>query len=200
MGERQRLAREMHDVLAHSLSGLVLNLESARLLAERDSVEPEMRASIDRAHRLAKTGLVEARRAISMLRGDDLPGPQRLASLAAEFEDDSGVTCSFDVKGTERDVGSDGALTLYRVAQEALTNTRKHARAQRVELHLAYEPSGTRLTIEDIAIDGDGDRPPPADGTGYGLTGMRERAALLGGTLTAEPTDAGFRVELWVPV
>lgn len=198
IGERQRLAREMHDVLAHSLSGLLLNLESARLLAERDSVDPEVLATIERAHRLAKTGLQEARRAISMLRGDELPGPQRLAALAAEFEDDSGVTCTFDVNGTERELDSDGRLTLYRVAQEALTNARKHARAQRVELHLAYEQSGTRLTIEDVGIDGEG-RPPPGDGTGYGLTGMRERAALLGGTLTAGPTDAGFRVELWVP-
>ncbi len=198
LGERQRLAREMHDVLAHSLSGLVLNLESARLLAERDSVDPEVVATIDRAHHLAKTGLQEARRAISMLRGDELPGPQRLAALAAEFEDDSGVKCTLDVTGSERELDSDGRLTLYRVAQEALTNTRKHARAQRVELHLAYEVDGTRLTIEDVGANGDG-RPPPGDGTGYGLTGMRERAALLGGTLTAEPTDAGFRVELWVP-
>jgi len=200
LGERQRLAREMHDVLAHSLSGLVLNLESARLLAERDGAEPEVMVSIDRAHHLAKNGLQEARRAIRMLRGDEVPGPQRLAALAAEFEDDSGVKCTFDMVGPERDLGSDGRLTLYRVAQEALTNARKHAHAQRVELFLAYEPTGTRLTVEDIAIGDDGDRSPEGDGAGYGLTGMRERAALLGGTLTAEPTEAGFRVELWVPV
>jgi signal transduction histidine kinase len=102
------------------------------------------------------------------------------------------------VTGEDRELGSDGRLTLYRVAQEALTNIRKHAQAERVELHLAYEPSGTRLTVEDF--EGDGARPPPADGTGYGLTGMRERAELLGGTLTAGPTGEGFRVELWVPV
>ncbi|MBV9411969.1 MAG: sensor histidine kinase [Acidimicrobiia bacterium] len=197
LGERQRLAREMHDVLAHSLSGLVLNLEGARLLAERDSVEPEVQDAIERAHRLAKTGLQEARRAIGMLRDDELPGPGALTALAQQFEDDTGVACTVDVSGTEHDLGSDGRLTLYRVAQEALTNTRKHARPERVELHLAYENAGTRLTVEDVASDGD--RPPPGDGTGYGLTGMRERAALLGGTLTAGPTAAGFRVELWVP-
>jgi signal transduction histidine kinase len=178
----------------------VLNLESARLLAERDGAEPEVMVSIDRAHHLAKNGLQEARRAIRMLRGDEVPGPQRLAALAAEFEDDSGVKCTFDMVGPERDLGSDGRLTLYRVAQEALTNARKHAHAQRVELFLAYEPTGTRLTVEDIAIGDDGDRSQEGDGAGYGLTGMRERAALLGGTLTAEPTEAGFRVELWVPV
>ena len=83
------------------------------------------------------------------------------------------------------------------MTQEALTNIRKHARAGRVEVRLAYEPSGTRLTIEDF--DSCGERPAPDDGTGYGLTGMRERAELLGGTLTAGPTGGGFLVELWVP-
>ena len=96
LAERQRLAREMHDVLAHSLSGLVLNLEGARLLAERGGADPQVSDAIDRAHRLAQTGLEEARRAIGMLRDDALPGPDRLADLAAEFEADSGVACKLD--------------------------------------------------------------------------------------------------------
>jgi signal transduction histidine kinase len=187
----------MHDVLAHSLSGLVLNLEGARLLAGQGSADPQVGDAIDRAHRLARTGLEEARRAIGMLRDDALPGPERLADLAAEFEGDSGVACHVAVTGDERDLGTDGRLTLYRVAQEALTNIRKHARADRAEIRLAYEPTGTRLTIEDF--DGCGEPPAPSDGTGYGLTGMRERAELLGGTLTAEPTENGFQVQLWVP-
>jgi signal transduction histidine kinase len=199
LGERQRLAREMHDVLAHSLSGLVLNLEGARLLAARDAQDAELTHSIERAHRLAKTGLQEARRAIGMLRGDELPGPHGLATLAAEFEDDTGVACTFAVDGEERELGSDARLTLYRVAQEALTNIRKHARAERVAVRLAYEQSGIRLTIENVSTSGDGDRPLSTAGSGYGLTGMRERAALLGGTLTAGPTESGFRVELWAP-
>ena len=198
LAERQRLAREMHDVLAHSLSGLVLNLEGARLLAAQGGADSQVGEAIDRAHRLAKTGLEEARRAIGMLRDDALPGPERLADLAAEFEADTGVPCKVAVTGdSERDLGTDGRLTFYRVAQEALTNIRKHAHADRVEIRLAYEPSGTRLTIEDFGSCRD--RPAPADGTGYGLTGMRERAELLGGTLTAGPTGGGFLVELWVP-
>jgi signal transduction histidine kinase len=197
LGERQRLAREMHDVLAHSLSGLVLNLEGARLLAARGETDPGVTDAIGRAHRLAKTGLEEARRAIGLLRDGALPGPQRLAELAAEFEHDSGVACTFTATGDDHGLGSDGKLTFYRVAQEALTNIRKHACPDRVEVRLAYEPAGTRLTIEDFR-KGD-HRPPPGDGTGYGLTGMRERAALLDGTLTAGPTAQGFRVELWVP-
>jgi signal transduction histidine kinase len=197
MSERQRLAREMHDVLAHSLSGLVLNLEGARLLADRDDASPEVRDAIRRAQRLAKTGLQEARRAIGMLRDDELPGPHGLAALAAEFEGDSGASCHLAVTGDERGLGSNGRLTLYRVAQEALTNIRKHARPEHVAMQLAYEPAGVRLTIEDIGANGA--RPARGNGSGYGLTRMRERAALLGGTLNAGPTATGFRVELWVP-
>lgn len=197
LAERQRLAREMHDVLAHTLSGLVLNLESARLLASRDHGTPAVGAAIDRANQLAKTGLDEAKRAIGMLRGDALPGPDRLAGLTAEFEATSGVACTLSVEGDERELGSDGRLTLYRVAQEALTNIRKHARAERVDVRLAFEDRGARLTIENV--EAPGERPPAQNGTGYGLTGMRERAELLGGTLHAGPTARGFRVELWVP-
>jgi signal transduction histidine kinase len=197
LGERQRLAREMHDVLAHSLSGLVLNLEGARLIAARDGAGPDVADAIGRAHRLAKTGLEEARRAIGMLRDDALPGPDRLADLARQFEEDTGVTCRIAVDGDARELGSDARLTLYRVAQEALTNIRKHACAERVEISLAYEPGRAGLTVEDFERpDGHG---PPGGGTGYGLTGMRERAELLGGTLTAGPTATGFRVEVWVP-
>jgi len=198
LAERQRLAREMHDVLAHSLSGLVLNLEGARLLAAQGGADSQVAEAIDRAHRLAKTGLEEARRAIGMLRDDALPGPERLADLAAEFEAGTGVPCKVAVTGGSKPgLGTDGRLTFYRVTQEALTNIRKHAHADRVEIRLAYEPSGARLTIEDFGSCRD--RPAPADGTGYGLTGMRDRADLLGGTLTAGPTSGGFLVELWVP-
>ena len=197
LAERQRLTREMHDVLAHSLSGLVLNLEGAKLLAGQGGADPQVSQAIDRAHRLARTGLEEARRAIGLLRGDALLGPHRLADLAAEFTADSGIPCTFSVTGDESELPTDGRLTCYRVAQEALTNVRKHARADVVEMRLAYEPSGTRLTIQDSSARGE--PPAPSDGTGYGLTGMRERAALLGGTLKAGPANDGFRVELWMP-
>ncbi|HLY35886.1 MAG TPA: ATP-binding protein, partial [Candidatus Limnocylindria bacterium] len=160
------------------------------------------------AHRLARTGLAEARRAIGMLRGDALPGPERLDDLAAEFEADSGVACTVAVTGAERDLSANGRLTFYRVAQEALTNVRKHAIADRVEIRLDYATSGARLVVEDftrrdqLAPPGVGlaDGAGGANGSGYGLTGMRERAELLGGSLTAGPTDTGYRVDLWVPL
>ena len=197
LAERQRLAREMHDVLAHSLSGLVLNLEGAMLLVGQGGADAQVSDAIRRAHRLARTGLQEARRAIGTLRDDALPGPGRLAGLAAEFEADTGVPCQVTVTGAEAELGTDARLTVYRVAQEALTNIRKHAQASRVEIRLAYEPCGTRLIIEDTGRHSK--RPAPGEGTGYGLTGMRERAELLGGSLAAGPTDCGFRVELQVP-
>jgi signal transduction histidine kinase len=197
LGERQRLAREMHDVLAHSLSGLALQLESARLLAEQSQARPDLTDAVKQAHRLAKAGLEEARRAIGLLRDDELPGPERLPALAGSFERDTGTACTLEVSGPERPLGSEARLTLYRVAQEALSNVRKHAAPDRVELHLAYEPGGTRLSVEDFSANGHA--VPSEGGEGFGLTGMRERAELLGGELTATVTASGFRVDLWVP-
>ncbi len=196
LAERQRLAREMHDVLAHSLSGLLLQLEGARMLVAGDPADPRLPAVIDRAHHLARTGLEEARGAIGTLRDDDLPGPERLAGLATRFARDQGLPCDFEVSGEPRPLGSEARLALYRVAQEALTNVARHATPSRVSLRLAYEPSATRLTVEDI---GPAPGPSPDKSHGYGLTGMRERAELLGGTLTAGATGRGFRVELAVP-
>jgi signal transduction histidine kinase len=198
LAERERLAREMHDVLAHSLSGLMLQLEAARMLAAEHPADGRLPEVIDRAHHLGKTGLEEARRAIGMLRGDDLPGPERLDGLAAQFEEDRSIPCAFTVTGEQHELGPEARLALYRVAQEALTNIAKHAHPQRVELHLVYEPSATRLTVEDFAAI-DEPHTAPVDGDGYGLTGMRERAELLGGTLTTATTRSGFRVELAVP-
>jgi len=193
LGERQRLAREMHDVLAHSLSGLALQLEGARLRAATHD-DPELVEALERAHRLARSGIEEARRAIATLRDEELPGPERLPALVAEFERDTGISASITIAGDSHDLDPDARLTLFRTAQEALTNVRKHARAERVELRLAYDWAGARLSVEDF-----GHPTANGDGGGYGLTGMRERAELLGGTLAAGPTGAGFRVELWVP-
>ncbi len=198
LAERQRLAREMHDVLAHSLSGLILQLEGARMLAAGNPGDPRLPEVIERAHHLGKSGLEEARRAIGMLRDDELPGPRRLAGLAAQFQEVSGIPCQFTVSGQAYELPSEAGLAVYRAAQEALTNITKHACPERVEVRLGYEPRGTCLTVENFAMNGE---PPRVanDGSGYGLTGMRERAELLGGELTTTMTPGGFRVELRVP-
>ncbi len=198
--ERGRLAREMHDVLAHSLSALSLQLETTRLLARDRGADADVARGLDQAHSLAVAGLEEARRAIAAARGDELPGPERLGALAEAFGEQSGLPVSVEVLGEPRDLAPDARLAVYRTAQEALTDVRRHAAAERVRLALEYGPQCTVLVVEDHAGAG---TPPPAElalaGSGYGLTGMRERAELLGGQLLAAPTDDGFRVELRLP-
>jgi signal transduction histidine kinase len=201
--ERSRIAREIHDVLAHSLSGLMLQLEGARMLAGMPNSNGQLPEALQRAHDLAHTGLQEARRAIGALRDEQPPGVDRLSALAEEFSRDSQIPAMLEVTGTPRELDAQTSLTLFRVAQEALTNVRKHGRPERVELGLAYEPGGTRLVVCDhdrqatiaLAKNSSATR----GRSGYGLTGMRERAELLGGTLLAQPTPEGFRVELWIP-
>jgi signal transduction histidine kinase len=199
--ERGRLAREMHDVLAHSLSALTVQLEGARLLARARGTDPEVVDAIERSHGLARTGLDEARRAIEALRGGDMPGPDRLPALAEQFREGTDVACSLQLEGEPRELSSEARLAVYRTAQEALTNVRRHARPAQVDVLLHYEPDGTRLVVEDRrATDDDGARSGDRErGLGYGLTGMRERAELLGGRLAAAPTATGFRVELFLP-
>ncbi len=198
--ERGRLAREMHDVLAHSLSALALQLETTRLLARNRGSSDDVTRAIDQAHHLAATGLEEARRAIATERGDPLPGPERIGLLADAFGEQSGLPVAVEVRGEPRELPPQARLAMYRTAQEALTNVRRHATPERVEVRLDYLPGSTVLVVEDHASPG---TPPPVMlGTavdGYGLTGMRERAELLGGELLAAPTGDGFRVELRLP-
>lgn len=198
--ERGRLAREMHDVLAHSLSALALQLESTRLLARERGVDDDVSRAIDQAHHLAASGLQDARRAIATARGDELPGPERLSLLAESFGEQSGLPVEVQTDGEPRKLAPDARLAVYRTAQEALTNVRRHAAAERVHVKLSYLPGRTVLVVEDHSLPG---TPPPVAlgllGNGYGLTGMRERAELLGGELIAEPTGAGFRVQLSLP-
>ena len=198
--ERGRLSREMHDVLAHSLSALALQLETTRVLARSRGADEDVALALDRAHHLAASGLDEARRAIAAERGDALPGPERIGDLADAFAEQSGLPVAVEVRGEPRELSAEARLAVYRTAQEALTNVRRHAVADRVEVTLDYLPDSTVLVIEDHAVSG---APQPVavglGGGGYGLTGMRERAELLGGELVAAPTSTGFRVELRLP-
>ena len=194
--ERQHLAREMHDVLAHSLSALAVQLEGTRLLARSTGADPSVVEAVERSHHLARGGLEEARRAIEALRGGDMPGPDRLGALTEEFREQTGVDTALALDGEPRELPSEARLAVYRTAQEALTNVRRHAAAERVDVRLRYADDGTWLTVEDRGVPaGNGHEP----GLGYGLTGMRERAELLGGRLAAAPTADGFRVELFLP-
>ena len=198
LAERARIAREIHDVLAHTLSSLAVQLEGTRMLVEQRPGDPAAVAAVERAHRLASEGLVEARRAIGALRGETLPGPDGLRRLVAEFGEATGLPSQFAVAGEPTPLAAEAALAVYRTAQEALTNIRKHADSpSSVSVRLRYSPQGIELLVEDQAsasVRSDGSAP-----AGYGLVGMRERAALLGGRLEAGPLPTGFRVRLWLP-
>jgi len=195
LNERTRIAREIHDVLAHTLAALAVQLESARVMLYQSNADPEAQATLERSHRLAKEGLEEVRRAVSALRGDQVPGPGRLRELVSEFEEDTGVESDFTVNGDSPALSSEAQLALYRTAQEALTNVRNHAEASRVEVRLNYRADGAELVVTDVGRP----RERQENGGGYGLIGMRERAELLGGTLEAGATPDGFKVRLWVP-
>ena len=199
LAERTRIAREIHDVLAHTLSSLAVQLEGTRMLVEQRPGDPAAVAAVERAHRLASEGLAEARRAIGALRGDNLPGADGLQRLVEEFGEATRTPSGFEISGAPTPLGAEAQLALYRTAQEALTNIRKHAQAATsVNVRLVYSPEGAELFVEDAAppttVDGSANT-----GGGYGLVGMRERAALVGGTLEAGPLPSGFRVRLWLP-
>lgn len=195
LDERSRLAREIHDVIAHTLSALSVQLEGTRMLLEQRDHDPAAVAAVDRAGRLAREGLEETRRAVGALRGDKLPGPEGLPALAEDFERDSHIPCRLQVEGEPIEHNPEARLAIYRTAQEALTNVRKHADATRVDIMLRYIGGETELVVEDIGSP----RKSSMPGGGYGLSGMRERAELLGGTLQAGPTPEGFRVCMRIP-
>ncbi|TKK83493.1 hypothetical protein FDA38_07615 [Kribbella jiaozuonensis] len=193
LAERARIARDVHDVLAHSLAGLSLSLQGARLMLVRDGASAEAVEQVTRAQGLAAEGLAEARRAVAALREDAVPDVRALGDLVTAYRLESGATAEFDVEGTPRELSADVMSTLYRTVQEALANTRKHAPGAPVEVRLSYGDV-VSLSVEDRP----GKRPDRAAPGGYGLVGMRERADLVGGSLEAGPTSTGWRVELKV--
>ncbi|MFJ6465024.1 sensor histidine kinase [Streptomyces sp. NPDC091387] len=195
LDERSRIAREIHDVLAHSLSAQLVHLEAARLLIEREPAgefRDQVLQRVVAARCMAREGLAETRQALSALRGEVSPVEDFLRQLVAA------EPAEVRVEGERRTLTAEASQTVRRVAQEALTNVRKHATGARVLIRLEYLPDGIALEVSDS-----GGRSPGGDlavsGSGYGLLGMRERAELLGGTLEAGPGEEGFVVNLRVP-
>jgi signal transduction histidine kinase len=204
--ERNRLAREIHDALAQGLTGIVVQLEAMERLAQR---RPEQAlASLQRAKDLARRSLQEARRSVWGLRPRSLEEMTMTEALQARVEtlrEDGRLQVSFGVSGSRRILSPDVELNLFRIAQEALINVQRHAGADTVHVQLDYGHAHVRLAVEDdgaglpeLAIGSPDDA---KDGRhGFGLTGMRERAALLGGRLivTSQPGQ-GTRIEVIVP-
>jgi signal transduction histidine kinase len=203
LAERARMAREIHDVLAHSLAAVSVNLQAAEgLLGALPAGSPELAKAIEcvgRAEALTRDGLAEARRAILALRDDAAPLPDQLSALAEEYRADGDAPVDFQVAGSPRPVAAEAGLAAYRTAQEALTNARKHAPGQPVRLCLQFSPTDVAVRAANPLPEVRPGGPLAATGSGHGLTGLRERAALAGGTLTAGPADGEWRVCLRIP-
>jgi signal transduction histidine kinase len=199
LAERGRIAGELHDVLAHSLSALAIQLQGARKLADREAVSQVLRATIERSAELTKAGLADARQAVSALRGEQMPTLDRLAALVEDFRRDTGADATLRIDGTRRSLPAEASLALFRGAQEALTNISRYAPGATTSVTVSYQPDRILVSVEDHVRAAQA-RPALADaGGGHGLTAMRERAARAGGTVRAGPTPDGWRVELEVP-
>ena len=202
LDERTRIAREIHDVLAHSLGALALNIQAARAVLTDQHDEARAVEILDQAQRMATDGLSETRRAVHALRGETLPLPEGLAELGAAHQRRHGARVTLEVTGAPRPLPPDAGLAIIRTAQEALVNTAKHAPHQPIQIGLDYAESSISLkVVNHLAENGHGD-----DAAGlatvngrYGLTGLRERLLLLDGTLSAGRAGGDWVVLAEVP-
>ncbi|MFD0554236.1 sensor histidine kinase [Streptomyces rectiviolaceus] len=203
-GERARIARELHDVVAHHISMIAVQAETARLTTPGlPAVGAERFLAIGDT---ARTALTEMRRLLGVLREDaggsapdrrPQPGLEQLGELVDEARDASAAAVRLIVEGPVRPLDPGLELTAYRIVQEALTNTRRHAPGAAVDVELRYTRDALRLRVRD-----NGPSPHTAKGldAGHGLVGMRERAAMVGGELRAGPARrGGFLIEATFP-
>ncbi|HSZ39082.1 MAG TPA: histidine kinase [Trebonia sp.] len=196
LDERARIAREIHDVLAHSLGALGIQIQAAKaLLTDHGDVDRAVEA-LSTAQRMAADGLTETRRAVHALRVDTLPLDEELAVVMETHRKRYHVPVTLETSGTPRTLPPDAALALLRAAQEAMVNAAKHAPGQPVAVRLDYGADDVRLSVVN---DLDAAQ-PPGPGGGYGLTGMRERLRLLDGTLLAGPRENEWAVTAEIPL
>jgi signal transduction histidine kinase len=197
IAERGRIAGELHDVLAHSLSGAAIQLQGARKLADREHAAPPLSDAIDRASELVRAGLANARQAVGTLRGDPLPTVVQLPALIDSYKTNMNLDVTLLIEGEARTLPTDPSLALYRGAQEALTNVARYAPSACTTVTVSYEPDSTRLSVDNGVS-----ATPPRNGMGggRGLQGLRERIERAGGTMSAGPTADGWRVVIEVPV
>jgi signal transduction histidine kinase len=201
IAERGRIAAELHDVLAQSLSAAAIQLQSARMLVGRGDTDSQLSAVIDRAARLVNDGLRNARQAVGALRGEQLPTIAQLGALIESFREDMHLDVSLRTEGAANHIPADTSLALYRGTQEALTNVARYAPGATTQVLLVYERGRTTLSVENSLSAEQADNPGLPDvGGGHGLSGLRERLNRAGGSLRAGPTENGWRVEMVAPV
>jgi signal transduction histidine kinase len=192
--ERNRIARELHDVIGHALTVSTLHISSARLSLAEDLDEAEK--SLAEAERLTQAGLAEVRTAVGMLAGRQdaapLPGSAEIPRLVEEFRR-AGMEIECRMVGDLSRLNATEGLTVYRILQEGLTNAARHAPGRPVTVLVEQGPGGLRLTVSNPI------GPATDTGAGAGLIGMKQRAEAMGGTLEAGPQGESWRVEAVFP-
>jgi signal transduction histidine kinase len=205
LDERVRIAREVHDVVAHHVSVMGVQAGAARMMLAKDPAKAG--AAIGQIEASSRAAITDLSRLVMFLReadesnGDviaDAPQPD-LSQLSTLFEEASqaGMDLTVESSGDDHQVPASASIGLcaYRIVQEALTNVRKHAGATATtNVKLNYLPNGVEILVQNRGRIG-----ASGPGTGHGVLGMRERVALLGGTLQVGPVPGGFRVEAWLP-
>jgi signal transduction histidine kinase len=194
--ERNRIARELHDVIAHSLTVSLLHVTSARLALDED--RDTARRALDEAERLGRQSLDEVRHAVGLLHragesdpSTPLPGSLDLPALIDGFRR-AGADVSSSIEGDLAQLPNTVGLAAYRIVQESLTNAVKHAPGAGSTVRVSVEPESVQLSVESAGS--------PRRGTGLGIGGMRERAESMGGRLTAGPGGAGWLVRAELPL
>jgi signal transduction histidine kinase len=208
--ERLRIARELHDVIAHSLS--VIAVQSAVGHHVMDSQPGQARQALAAIEATSRSALTEMRRLLGVLRQEGqtrgslapAPGLADLDTLIAQVQD-AGLRVGVHVEGQRGTVPPGVDLSAYRIIQEALTNVLKHAPCPAADVAICYRPDSLTVQITDQARPGPGGLPaharPAGTGSGHGIIGMRERVAVFGGQFTAGPgPDGGFRVRAQFPI
>jgi len=196
--ERNRIARDIHDTLAQGFTGVVVNLEAATRTLKKDNIESALE-HLEHARQLAQAGLAEARLSVRALRPEPLQQADlsnALGALLRRVEASGTLHAQFSTQGEKSALPGDVESELLRIAQEAMTNILKHAKAQHLEVNLVFGADAVTLTIADDGVGFD----PRGHHDGFGLLGMRERAEGIGARLLVNsgPTQ-GSRVEIVIP-
>ena len=195
--ERNRIATEMHDVLAHSLAGLSMQLQAIRAVAAAEGASAAITGPIDRAADLAREGVQEARAAVGALRGPQLHGLNDLEGLVSGFPGGA----SLQVSGAPGALGPGAGHAVYRAVQEAMTNAARYATGSGIDVAVAWGPEQLRVRVRDHGLPAT-HRPSGVKGSGTGIKSMAGRVEAAGGRLTAGPAPdgPGWLVEVTVPV
>ncbi|MET9515097.1 histidine kinase [Streptomyces sp. NPDC002994] len=200
--ERTTIARELHDVVAHHMSVVAIQAEAAPYRVENPP--PELEQAFVTIRENAVAALTELRRVLGVVRAEDYEAPDAPQPTLAELDGlianvrDAGLNVDKAVTGSVRELPQGVELSAYRIIQEALSNALRHAPGSTAKVEVSYVLGGLGLRIVNTAPQG---LVKPSPGAGHGITGMRERVAMLNGEMTAEATeDGGYEVAVFVPV